>query len=180
MKRWMFLTAAAILVLPLAIAHADDAQKGMGRHHGGPGFGPGAGHRMAFRGDGEMPSMVEHLAKRLDLTEDQKTSALALEAKMKASMEPIHADLMRVHEQLDQALESNAPAATVGALAIEGHQLREKAEAARTDFQTQLQELLTAEQREKLAALHTEMRSGPHGRRGHHGRHGEMPPADEE
>lgn len=172
MKRWMYILAAGLLIVPLALAHAGGFGHRGFSHHGGHGCGgPGADHAMSFDGK-DMPSMVDHLAKALDLTDDQKASAKEIEAKMKATVEPIHADMMRVEEQLDQALKSNAPAAEVGALAIQAYQIRQKAEAAHADFHAQFQEILSAEQREKFESLQKEMHFGPHGRH-----HGEMPAA---
>lgn len=180
MKRWIYgVAAAGLVVVPLALAHAggDGPHKGMGHCAGqsfgsGAGHGPGPGHRMMFRhGKEGMPSIVDHLAKALDLTDDQKSSAKEIESRMKAAVEPIHADMKRIHEEMDQALTSNALAATVGALAIEAYQIHKKAEATHEEFHAQFQEILTAEQREKFEKFRTEMHGGPHG-----GPHGFPPP----
>jgi Spy/CpxP family protein refolding chaperone len=169
----MYFLAAGLLIVPLALAHAGGFGHRGFSHHGGHGCGgPGADHATSFDGK-DMPSMVDHLAKALDLTDDQQASAKEIETKMKATVEPIHADMTRVQEQLDQALKSNASAADVGALAIEAYQIRQKAEAAHADFHAQFQQILTAEQREKFDSFRHDMHGGPHG---HFGDHDEMPP----
>jgi len=171
----MYFLAAGLLIVPLALAHAGGFGHRGFSHHGGHGCGgPKADSAKGHEGNG-MPSMVDHLAKALDLTDDQIASAKEIETRMKATVEPIHADMMRVQEQLDQALQSNASAAEVGALAIQAYQNRQKAEAAHADFHAQFQALLTAEQREKFESFQKEMHGGPHF--GPHGHHGEMPAA---
>ncbi|MEP7009556.1 MAG: Spy/CpxP family protein refolding chaperone [Acidobacteriota bacterium] len=172
MKRWIYFLAAGLLIVPLALAHAGGFGHRGFSHHGGHGCG-GPGPDSAKMHDGkDMPSMVDHLAKALDLTDDQKASAKEIETKMKATVEPMHADMMRIQDQLDQALKSNAPAAEVGSLSIQAYQMRQKAEAAHADFHTQFQALLTSEQKEKFESLQKEMHFGPHG---HHGDPAEMP-----
>lgn len=112
--------------------------------HGGPG-GPDH-HAM----------MVAHLTELLDLTAEQQASAKDLHEAARAKAEPLRAEAERLQGELEKAFDSNAPAATVGELAIALHKTHEQIKAVHEEAMTSFHALLTAEQLEKLKKLHEE------------------------
>jgi Spy/CpxP family protein refolding chaperone len=145
------LVAGLLLVAGVALAQniqqADRIVRIHGGHHGGhhAGHGPG-GHEM----------LVAHLTKALDLTAEQQASAKEIHDNCHAKAEPLFAELERLHGELEKAFDSNAPAATVGELAIAQHKVHEQMKALHTEAFAALEALLTAEQQETFKKLKEE------------------------
>lgn len=129
------------------------------------------GPRFVHRSHG---SMVEHVAKALDLTAEQKAAVEKIHAGMEAKMTSLrqdhHTQMKAVHELLDSA----SPDPTeVGEKMIAAHAVHKQIQALHEDAMTRVNALLTEEQKAK----HEEMRAKHKGMRmhrmgpGHNGDH---------
>jgi Spy/CpxP family protein refolding chaperone len=106
---------------------------------------------------------MDGVARYLGLSDEQKTQVEERRRQERTTAEPIFAKLRANHEKMRAALEAASPdAATVGALAIEGHRLREQLKARREAGEQEIRALLTPEQQTKLDALQA-LRGGPGG-----------------
>jgi Spy/CpxP family protein refolding chaperone len=111
-------------------------------------------------------TMLAHLTTKLNLTEEQQTSAKALFADLQTRMQPIHTAAKALRTQLHTAFQASAPdAATVGNLVIQEHQNRAAMKAAMTEFHTKFQALLTPDQLTAFNQMHAKRSAF----RGHHG-----------
>lgn len=99
------------------------------------------------------PMDVDRLASYLNLTEAQKTQVQQLQERTRESIEPLFAEHRQLREQVRSLLDSNADATTVGKAVIAAHQHGEKIRAAREQHESELEALLTSEQRERWSAL---------------------------
>lgn len=90
---------------------------------------------------------VQHLAKKLNLTEEQQATAKQLFQDLKAKMAPIHQAQQALHTQLTAALAvPNPDAATVGQVVIQMHQSRAQIKPVMEAFHQQFQALLNPDQ----------------------------------
>ncbi len=137
-----------------------------------PAFAAGAGmpHAAAAPGQG-FAHHLDHLAKALNLTDEQKAQAKPLADELQATVTPLFADLKTKHDAVRAALDSNADATTVGEAAIAAHAVEQQIKAAHEKFATAFAALLTPDQLTKFNALKAE-HAGPHGGFGRHG-HGQ-------
>jgi Spy/CpxP family protein refolding chaperone len=91
--------------------------------------------------------MLQHVAKKLNLTAEQQASAKQLFADLKAKMAPIHQAQQQLHTQLEAALAAPSPdAATVGQLVISMHQGRAQLKPTMDAFHQQFEALLNPDQ----------------------------------
>lgn len=96
---------------------------------------------------GHQGMMLQHIAAKLNLTEDQQSSAKQLMADLKTKMQPVHESAKALRTQLQSALSAaNPDAATVGNLVIQQHQNRAAMKAAWTEYQSKFEALLTPDQ----------------------------------
>ena len=154
MKRF----ATLLFLLTLAAVPAFAAGHGA---HGAPGTAAAPGQGFAHH--------LDHLAKALSLTDEQKAQAKPLADELQATVTPLFADLKTKHDAVKAALDSNADATTVGEAAIAAHAVELQIKAAHDKFATAFAALLTPDQLTKFNALKAE-HGGPHGgfgRRGH-------------
>jgi Spy/CpxP family protein refolding chaperone len=101
------------------------------------------------------------MARYLSLSDEQKAQLEEQRRQERTAAEPIFAKLRDNRAKMRAALESATPdAATVGALAIEGHKLQEQLKAQREAGEKDLRAILTPEQQTKLDALQA-LRGGP-------------------
>lgn len=144
MKKILTLALSAVLLLGATVLLA---QPGF-HHRGGPG-----------RGD-----HAEHLARALDLTDEQKAAAKTIHEGMEAKAEPLmeqHREQMEeIHALLDGA---NPDATQIGQKMITAHATRQQLKALHEEAMTKVSALLNAEQLEKFKKIQ-EM----------HGEHGSM------
>lgn len=177
----MFRKRLMILGLSLALAGVSGFAQGP-RSGRGPGAAPdGApmGPHMGARGmaGGQMGQLMSPLMARiLELTDAQKT---AIRERMQAAAEeakPLREQQVAVRRQIEEAVKTNAGAATLEQLATESGRLTGLAQAislkARSDIHNNI---LTAAQRTKLEELRQEFRNRP--RPGRRGPGGGAPPA---
>ncbi len=123
-----------------------------------------AGQPTAANGVATAPAAhAAHLAKALNLTEDQKAAAQPLQDELAATVKPLFADLKVKHQALRAALEANADAATVGEAAIAAHAVQAQIKAAHEKFATAFAALLTPEQATKFSSL----KAAGHGKMAH-------------
>ena len=131
----------------------------------GPGDGPG--HRgPAGRGPG---GPIIPPPGYLDLTEDQIEAAEALRDDARAQLEGVREQMQALREQMKAELDTDNPdAQTVGQLAIDIHNLRDRVRGVREDTEAQFAALLDAEQLEKWENFKElrENRRGPRHRGG--------------
>lgn len=136
-SRKLFVIAFALLALvavlagpALARAYHDHADAAAG---------------MTMQQHGEF--MLQHMAKKLNLTAEQQASAKQLLTDLQAKMAPVHAAQKQLHTQLEAALAApNPDAAAVGQLVISMHQGRAQIKPVMDAFHQQLEALLTPDQ----------------------------------
>jgi Spy/CpxP family protein refolding chaperone len=153
----------ATLLFLLTLAAVPATAAGIAGHgaHGAPGTAAAPGQGFAHHFD--------HIAKALNLTDEQKAQAKPLADELQATIAPLFADLKTKHDAVRAALDSNADATTVGEAAIAAHAVEQQIKAAHDKFATAFAALLTPDQLTKFNALKAE-HDGPHGgfgRRGH-------------
>jgi Spy/CpxP family protein refolding chaperone len=153
--------ASAVLAGGLALAEAPE-QAGRKGHPGGRG-------------------PMEGLATYLGLTEEQKAQVAEHRQRTRPQAQALFTKVRENREKVRQALEAETPdPATVGALAIEGHELQVQMRAQREADERELRAMLTPEQQTKLDAMKALRGAGRRGPGGPMG--GPMPfgPADDE
>ena len=128
------MTTMAIALLLAASATAQrpgaaGARQGSERGLGGPGHDPG------------------RLIEFLELDEAQAEQWRAAHERNREQVQPLFEEMRRLHQELDDALESDAPDATfVGQLVLERHDLRRQVEGQREVFEAELAQILNQEQ----------------------------------
>jgi protein CpxP len=133
--RIRILTIAAAVVLGVVAAIAQ------GMHgHGGP--------------DGEFHHMMGFFTKQLDLTSDQQTQIKAIWEKEKATLQPLMQQMHQYHADM-RALEKAGPfdEAKTRALATQNAQNRIEMEVQHARIKSEMMQVLTADQKAKLAAI---------------------------
>lgn len=165
MKRLMIPALALGAVFSVLVATAATAR---------PGFG---GRGMRGHGPGDAEQRLEFLADYLSLTEAQKTAIEKLQASLETRIEPLREQQKQLHEQVREALDNDADAATVGALVIAQHEGREKIRGLMEAHADQIKAQLTPAQVSRWEAL-KEARQARRGSRGGH--HGDFPPPAED
>ena len=122
--------------------------------------GQGEGKR---RGPG--PEMMEHMARALGLSEDQKTQIKALMESIGPAEEARHQKMEEIHQQLEAATANGQfDEAKVRDLANQQAQLQADAIVEHERMKSKVFALLTAEQRVKAEEMHK--RGGGHRRHG--------------
>jgi Spy/CpxP family protein refolding chaperone len=147
MKRsmgWAVL-GAALLALPALAQTTGDAPR---RGRGGEGMHRG-----------------ERVADYLGLTEQQRAQWRDMVAKHRDEMKPLREEGRALRQRAREAMDANEPDAQVGEAVKALHAHREKVRAASEAFRSQLESVLTAEQRQKYEAFEA-ARSLRRGRRG--------------
>jgi len=143
--RFRLLIAALAVLLGTALARsqADDATAPppppMHGHGYGHGFGMG-GH-MGF------------LAKKLNLTDDQRTQMKAVMRKERPAMKPLFEQQHQVDLQLRQYVEGTFDAAKVQALAAQKAQIQAQLTVAHTRIHNEMYQVLTADQKAQLKEM---------------------------
>lgn len=116
------------------------------------------------RGDHMKPGMDKGRAfwgAKLDLTDAQKDSLKAARAANEASMKELHEKLRTAHDALDKAITANADDAMLNKLSTDLASLIAQKELARAKGRRDFLNLLTPEQKQKLAEFEAERKSAP-------------------
>ncbi len=151
--------AAGLAVFSMSIAHARVFQGRSGMGHGlGDGFGPGSMHG----GRGGPGMLFAHL----DLSDTQKEQLKALREKARTEAQAYAEQLKPIRESLRTAVEAKTfDEAAVRALIAKEAQIMTELNVIRTRTENAAYNLLTAEQKTKLAELrehHGPPRGGQH------------------
>ncbi len=152
----------ALLTAAVALAIAQ------GERHPGPpppGMGPGG------------PEMMEHMARVLNLTDEQKAQIKAIHDAERAAVEPNEQKFGELHKQLEDATANGQfDEAKVRDLASQQAQLHVNMLVEHERAKSKIYNILTPEQRAKADELHKQMGGpgGPHGPGGPGGPRGPM------
>lgn len=161
-KKYIALIAAAGLASFTLFAQAADNQAATPdavphhKHHGDMG---------AKRGDHMRPGMGKGHAfwgAKLDLTDVQKESLKAARDANEVSMKSLHDQLRSAHEALDKGVEANADDAMLNKLATDLASLIGQKEFAKAKMRRDFMNMLTPDQKQKLAAFEAEHRHASH------------------
>jgi len=139
-NRTRFFAAGTALVIVLAVAAA--LAQGM-HHHGGP---------MGDFGFGD--HMFNYLSDALDLTQAQQDQAKAITEKEKATIQPLMKQLMQAHKDMSVMEDSGTfDEAKVRALAAQNTPILTELFVQKARIHAELMQILTPEQKTKLAQL---------------------------
>jgi Spy/CpxP family protein refolding chaperone len=160
-KKCVAMIAAASLVSFAVFAEAADAEKTTDaaphhKHHG---------DMDGKRGDPMKPGMGKghHFwGAKLDLTDAQKESLKAARVANEASMKDLHEKLRAAHDALDKAVTANADDAMLNKLSTDLASVIAQKELAKAKARRDFLNLLTPEQKQKLAAFEAEHKNAPH------------------
>ena len=95
--------------------------------------------------------LVEHLAQELDLTAEQKATAVQLQGELQSRAAPLHEQLAQHWNELNALLDSaNPDAAELGQRLIVTHALEGQMRALHLEYRTKLGAVLSPEQKAKL------------------------------
>lgn len=147
----------AVVAIATHSSFAQDGPKGhprMGRGFGGPGHGPASGPQ------GMLPLRF------LDLTDAQKEQVKAIHESEKAKVEPLLAQLREAHTALREATANGQfNEDQIRAIATKQSQVQIELAVSHARVQSQVYQLLTAEQRAKLDKFHQEHKNRMENRR---------------
>lgn len=118
-----------------------------------------------FAGHGEM---MGFLAKKLNLTEDQKAQMTALMKKEHPAMQPLFEQKHNLDIQLRQYVEGTFDEAKVQALAAQKAQVEAQLTVAQTRIHNQLYAMLTPEQQSQLKEMEAKHDARMQERMNHH------------
>ena len=152
--------AALVIVLVAGIAFA---QPHSGPHGGGDFFGGG---------------MLSYFADMLDLTDAQQAQIKQIISKEKPALEPLFKQEMQSREQMMQLIQSGSfDESKAQAIATQGAQVHAQLEVQHARIASQAYQVLTAEQKTKLAQFiaKREQRFEQHMQEHEHGAHSEEP-----
>lgn len=145
MKKLLSTTVLALSLSASAIAFAGDGNRNCDRqyHHGGPKYMQAFSHKMA---------------KKLELTDEQKTQMKALRQEMKPQQDRKDAmsPMAKIHDMDPNSTSYNKDLTTLADTAAENARQRILRMA---EMHTKMQAILTAEQREKMQAFHNEKKN---------------------
>lgn len=156
-KKCVAVIAAASLVSFAVFAEAADAETKTTdavphhKHHGD----------MDGKRGGPMSHGKDHMGAKLDLTDAQKESMKAARAANEASMKALHENLRTAHDALDKAVTANADDAMLSKLSTDLASLIAQKELAQAKGRRDFLNLLTPEQKQKLAAFEAEHKDAP-------------------
>jgi Spy/CpxP family protein refolding chaperone len=131
-SKMSFAALAVVLVAGLAMAHSRGGQRGGGDFFGGP--------------------LLGFFTDYLDLSDAQQAQIKQIIAKEKPGLEPLFKQEMQSHEQMMQLIQSgNFDEAKAQAIATQGAQVHAQLEVQHARIASQAYQVLTAEQKTKLA-----------------------------
>lgn len=156
-KRVLVISGIAVLVIAAAVFAT--AQAGLRLNH----F---QGHGRSERRHGPGPEMMEHMARALGLTEDQKTQIKALMDGIQATEEARHQKMEELHKQLEAVTANGQFDETkVREIANQQAQIHADQIVEHERMKAKVFSLLTPEQRVKAEEMH-KRGFGEHRRRG--------------
>ena len=157
-KKYVAMIAAASLVSFAVFAEAADAEPKTTdpvphhKHHGD----------VDGKRGGPMSHGKDHIGAKLDLTDSQKEAVKAARAANEVSMKALHENLRIAHDSLDKAVSANADDAMLNKLSTDLANLIAQKELAHAKGRRDFLNLLTPEQKQKLAAFDAERKNAPH------------------
>lgn len=110
---------------------------------------------------GAMDHGKDHMIAKLDLTDAQKETMKAARAANEDAMKALHDELRAAHDALGKAVNANADDAMLNKLATDLASVVAKKEVAQAKARRDFINLLTPEQKQKLAALKAEHENAP-------------------
>ena len=158
-KKCVAVIAAASLVSFAVFANAADADKKTTdavphhKHHGDM-DGKHGGHMSHGKHHGRVGA-------KLDLTDAQKETMKAARAANETSMKTLHENLRTAHDALDKAAAANTDDAMLNKLSTDLASLIAQKELAQVKARRDFLNLLTPEQKQKLAAFEAEHKDAP-------------------
>ena len=127
-----------------------------------------ASESFAWWGKRDLPApeqRIERIAKRLELTEEQKSRFKAHREKTKEDMEGLRGEIRETGKKLKTELEKDHPSrATLHDLIRKINQKQAEMQIKRMDSMLELREMLTPDQREKFKQM-LDVRKPPRGKR---------------
>jgi len=138
--RFRLLVAAVAVLLGTALGKAQAAEDA-------PPPPPMHGHEFG------MGHMMEFWAKKLNLTEDQKTQMKAVLQKERPNIHPLMQQEHQIDLQLRQYVEGTFDSAKVEALAAQKAPIQTQLEVAHTRIMNEMYQLLTTDQRGQLKQM---------------------------
>jgi len=131
-SKMSFAALAVVLVAGLAMAHSRGGPRGGGDFFGGP--------------------LLGFFTDYLDLSDAQQAQIKQIIAKEKPGLEPLFKQEMQSHEQMMQLIQSGTfDEAKAQAIATQGAQVHAQLEVQHARIASQAYQVLTAEQKTKLA-----------------------------
>ena len=139
--RTRLLVAALAVLMGATIAKSQTADST-------PPSPPMHGHGFGMHGE-----MMGFFARKLNLTDDQKTQMKAVMQKERPTMQPLHQQEHQIDQQLRQYVEGNFDQAKVAALAGQKAQIQAQLTVEETKIHNQLYQLLTDDQKTQLKQM---------------------------
>ncbi|HOY22804.1 MAG TPA: Spy/CpxP family protein refolding chaperone [Cellvibrio sp.] len=103
----------------------------------------------------------DHMGAKLDLSDAQKETMKAARATNEASMKALHENLRTAHDALDEAVAANADDAMLNKLSTDLASFIAQRELLKAKGRRDFLNLLTPEQKQKLAAFEAEHKNAP-------------------
>lgn len=154
-RKKMIGVAVLVAAFMLAITMVGFSQQG--RPQGPPpdgGFRGGPGGPRGPRGPHDM---LNHLARELNLSDDQKTQIKKITDSFEESTKALHEQLRTLHESAPDPLSGTFDEAAVRAAAEARAKIEVELEVAHARMMSQVLSVLTPEQKAQLAAKHQQM-----------------------
>lgn len=138
---------------------------------------PEEGHRRGgMHGPRGASHFLHHVARQLDLTDEQSDEWKQITGALHDSVQPLLEEAKALHEELRELTESTNPDPTaVGQLHLDAAAIHSEVQALHENAQTDLRATLSADQLAVWDELQEEAPMRGRGRRGHRGGHGERP-----
>ena len=147
--RFRLLVAALAVLMGSAIAKSQTADAT-------PAPPPAHNHAYGMHRAGMHGEMMGMFARKLNLTDEQKTQMKAVMQKERPAMKPLFQQQHQIDQQLRQYVEGTYDEAKVQALAAQKAQIQAQMTVAETRVHSQLYALLTPDQQSQLKQMEAE------------------------
>ena len=161
--RFRLLIAALAVLLGTALAKSQTDEAQAPPPQPTHGYGHGYGHEFGMEGH------MGFLARKLNLTDEQKAQMKSIMQKERPGMKPLFQQEHQIDQQLRQYVEGTFDAPKVQALAAQKAQIQTQLTVAHTRIHNEMYQLLTADQQSQLkqmeasheARMQQRMKDGP-------------------